>query len=187
MNAFLRTTLLPLAAAGAAAAVFWGGNVIDRPDLAPGPEVSPRPLSGYAAPAEAPSPPARPGGEAATIPPGISPGWMFELEGEELERVMARLDSVIVRVPGHAGTADLLELAARERLSAVDSHLKLGISHFLDEDMESAIEVWDAVLELDPDNRLARDYRKRAEKVLKTFEEVKSGGGASAPPPSRRD
>lgn len=87
------------------------------------------------------------------------------------------LNKVLKLVPSHMDTKELVHLsnrAAEEMGKAVvESHQKKGIDYFLADEMESAIKVWDAVLKLDPDNKTAIEYKRRAETVVERLKEIK--------------
>jgi tetratricopeptide (TPR) repeat protein len=87
------------------------------------------------------------------------------------------LNRVLKLVPSHMDTKELVHLserAATEREKAVvESHQQKGIDYFLADDMEAAIKVWDAVLKLDPGNKAAVEYKKRAEVVVDRLKEIK--------------
>lgn len=108
-----------------------------------------------------------------------SPGIRLHIENDNFNLAAAELDRVLGRVPGHLDTEELLGRVSLEREAAIERHLHKGIVYFLSEEMESAIKLWDAVLELDPGNRSALDYKERAETVLERLEEIKARSGGS--------
>ena len=81
-------------------------------------------------------------------------------------------------------------MSGRERGASSEEHLRKGIASFQSEDLEGAIRMWDAALELDPGNRTAAEYKSRAEVILKRLNEIRAKDGPSAapvksaPPPS---
>ena len=87
------------------------------------------------------------------------------------------LNMVLGLVPSHMDAKELVHLssmAARDMEKAVvESHQNKGIDYFLFDDMEAAIRVWDVVLKLDPGNKAAMEYKKRAEAVVKRLNEIK--------------
>jgi len=90
---------------------------------------------------------------------------------------------VLKYVPGHADAKRLLERAKAERDNSISAHLKKGIGYFEAEQMELAIKEWDFVLELDPDNKTAADYRSRADAIIKQLKKIREKqSGPSAGP-----
>lgn len=51
----------------------------------------------------------------------------------------------------------------------ITAYLNEGIKYFNQDSLEEAILAWDKVLELDPENRQATEYKERAETLLKTL------------------
>lgn len=90
---------------------------------------------------------------------------------------------VLKYVPNHAEAKKLLEKAKAEKENSISAHLKKGIGYFEAEQMDLAIKEWDVVLELDPDNKTAADYRSRADAILKQLKKIreKQSGPAVAP------
>jgi tetratricopeptide (TPR) repeat protein len=68
--------------------------------------------------------------------------------------------------PGHAEIAWNLEKTQDELKKLITAHLNEGIKLFNREALEDAILEWEKVLELDPTNPKATEYRQRAEKML---------------------
>ena len=68
--------------------------------------------------------------------------------------------------PNNAEIARELEAARDEMKKLITSHLNEGIKLFNQEALEEAIQEWDKVLELDPANKQAANYREQAEKRL---------------------
>lgn len=97
----------------------------------------------------------------------------ISINSEEYIRALEALNSVLLRVPFHMDTNQILARSRLERNKTVDRHLKKGIHYFLDEEMEAAIKLWDAVLKLDPDNKAAVDYKNRAKMIMERYEEIK--------------
>ncbi len=51
--------------------------------------------------------------------------------------------------------------------------IKAGIAKSQREDLTGAIQEWGRALELDPENAVALDYRKKAQGMLKRIEEIR--------------
>lgn len=95
------------------------------------------------------------------------------LESKAYARAIEEFTTVLKFVPAYMNVKDLLALAKKERDKAVDTHLKRGIAHFQTEEMELAIKEWDTVLELDPSNRVAADYKYRAEVIMERLRNIR--------------
>lgn len=98
-------------------------------------------------------------------------------------KAMDEFNLVLKYVPGHVEAKKLLEKAKAERENSISAHLKKGIGYFEAEQMELAIKEWDVVLELDPDNKTAADYRSRADAIIKQLKKIreKQSGPAVGP------
>lgn len=77
-------------------------------------------------------------------------------------------------VPNYRDSGELIAKAFKERDKAADEHMKRGMRYFQTEDMELAIKEWDYVLEIDPGNKTAADYRARAEVILERVKKIKA-------------
>ena len=73
--------------------------------------------------------------------------------------------------PNNRDIARELEAARDEIKKLITSHLNEGIKLFNQEALEEAIEEWKKVLELDPSNKQAANYREQAEKRLNALKE----------------
>lgn len=99
-------------------------------------------------------------------------------------KAMDEFNLVLKYVPNHVEAKKLLEKAKAERENSVSAHLKKGIAYFEAEQMELAIKEWDVVLELDPDNKTAADYRSRADAILKSLKKIREKQSGSTVGPS---
>ncbi len=99
-------------------------------------------------------------------------GRLFLASGA-YNKAIEEFNLVLKYVPGHAEAKKLLEEAKAARETAIEKHLKKGIGYFEAEQMELAIKEWDIVLDLDPENRSALDYRSRAEAILKQLRKIR--------------
>lgn len=88
-------------------------------------------------------------------------------------KAIEELSAIFKHVPAYMDAKDLLAKARKERDKAVDSHLKKGIGFFQEEEMEKAIKEWEAVLEIDPSNKTAADYKYRAEVILERLRSIR--------------
>ncbi len=94
----------------------------------------------------------------------------------ELKRFNEAIDEftmVIKSVPSYKDTNKLLSIARKEMSEAIITHLNKGIDYFHKEEMELAIMEWDIVLDLDPFNEIAGNYRMRAEAILEKIKDMK--------------
>ena len=100
---------------------------------------------------------------------------MVYLEADELALAIEEFEAVTKILPAYRAAGSFLEAARKRRDYEVDRHIKEGIASFQEEEMEKAIESWDAALKLDPGNETALDYRSRAEKVMSRLREIREG------------
>ncbi len=74
--------------------------------------------------------------------------------------------------PNNVEIARELETAQDDMKKLITSHLNEGIKLFNQEALEEAIQEWDKVLELDPANKQATNYREQAEKRLNALKAI---------------
>lgn len=103
------------------------------------------------------------------------------LESYAYARAIEEFSTVLKYVPAYMNTKELLARSIKERDQAVDRHLKKGIGFFQKEEMEKAIREWDMVLELDPVNKDALDYRYRAEMILERLRKIREKAAVERP------
>ncbi|MDH4101530.1 MAG: hypothetical protein OEV28_13275, partial [Nitrospirota bacterium] len=99
------------------------------------------------------------------------------LQNEDYSNAIDELTAVLIKSPSYKDARKLLEQAKAELRAEVNEHLKMGMAYFQNEQIELAIEEWDVVLDLDPDNKTARDYRARARTIYERLETIKESGG----------
>ena len=99
------------------------------------------------------------------------------LESGSFNKAIEEFTAVLKAVPGYKDTEVLLERARGERKTAIDYHFKKGIDYFQKENLELAIDEWDVVLDLDPGNAEAADYKKRALAIMEKVKEIKERQG----------
>lgn len=104
------------------------------------------------------------------------------LESRAYARAIEEFTLAVRIVPSYMNAKELLERSKTERDKAVDKHLKKGIAHFQSEEMELAIKEWDMVLELDPSNRVAADYKNRAEVIMERLQRIRENQATSDRP-----
>lgn len=95
------------------------------------------------------------------------------MDSKAYGKAIEEFNAIFKRVPVYLDAKDLLAKARKERDRAVDLHLKKGIGFFQEEEMEKAIKEWEAVLELDPANKTAADYKDRAEVILERLKSIR--------------
>ncbi|HBG46871.1 MAG TPA: hypothetical protein DDW94_07775 [Deltaproteobacteria bacterium] len=101
------------------------------------------------------------------------------LESKAYAKAIDEFTAAIKIVPSYMNSRELLDRARAERDKAMDKHLMKGIAYFQSEQMELAIKEWDAVLELDPSNRVAADYKYRAEVILERLKKIREKQSAT--------
>lgn len=95
------------------------------------------------------------------------------LESKAYARAIEEFTAVLKVLPAYMNTKELLARAKKERDQAVDARLRKGIAYFQNEEMEMAIKEWEAVLELDPSNKVAADYKSRAEVIMERLKRIR--------------
>lgn len=95
------------------------------------------------------------------------------LEAGDYPNAIEEFSSALKFVPNYLDAKDLLSTALKLKASAIEAHIRKGMDYFQTEEMDLAIEEWDAVLELDPMNKTALDYRARARTILERLEKIK--------------
>ncbi|MDO8427003.1 MAG: hypothetical protein Q7T24_05770 [Deltaproteobacteria bacterium] len=88
-------------------------------------------------------------------------------------KAIEEFNAVLKEVPSYMNTNELLARSQRQRDNAIEKHLMAGINYFQAEEMEYAIKEWDTVLELDPGNKAATDYKYRAEVILERLKNIR--------------
>lgn len=97
------------------------------------------------------------------------------LDADKLAPAIEELEAITKIITSYRDAEALLDEARNRRDREVDIYLKKGISYFQEEELEKAIEAWDMVLELDPANETALDYKSRAERVMERLREIIEG------------
>jgi len=84
----------------------------------------------------------------------------------KFKKAIASFKQALEIEPKNAEAAQYLQETQNELDELVMSYLNKGIKFFEQEALEDAIREWDKVLELDPSNQKAAEYKKRAQKRL---------------------
>ncbi len=101
---------------------------------------------------------------------------VVHLDADKLAMAIDEFEAVTRVLPSYRDAGALLDKVRKRRDREVDIYLKKGISYFQEEELEKAIEAWEMVLELDPGNETALDYKARAERVMSRLREIIEGG-----------
>jgi len=97
-------------------------------------------------------------------------------EAKQYGNAIDEFNMVQKLVPSYKDTDRFLSISMQERDEIVSIRLKKGIEYFQKEDLELAVKEWDIVLELDPTNKIAIDYKARAEAIMEKMKEIKEKG-----------
>jgi tetratricopeptide (TPR) repeat protein len=76
--------------------------------------------------------------------------------------------------PQHAGARRHLTQVREQLAGEVDELIESGRVHYLQEDLQSALDQWRKVLLIDPDNERAAEYVERANRLLENLERLRS-------------
>lgn len=88
-------------------------------------------------------------------------------------KAIIELTLALKYVPAYTEARDLLLKSKIESDKSIDLHMKAGIRYFQSEEMELAIREWNIVLDLDPNNKPATDYKYRAEVILERLRAIR--------------
>lgn len=105
------------------------------------------------------------------------------LDSKAYAKAIEEFSAALKALPAYMNTAELLDRAKKERSRAIDDHLRKGIAYFQNEEMEMAIREWEAVLELDPSNKVAADYKDRAEVIMERLRRIREKQATSVEVP----
>jgi tetratricopeptide (TPR) repeat protein len=87
----------------------------------------------------------------------------------DYNKAIATFEEALKSDPENTEAATLLAETQQERATLVEEHMKKGLQYFSDENLQAAMEEWDAVLSLDPDHAKALEYKDRTQKQLDAF------------------
>ena len=105
------------------------------------------------------------------------------LDSKAYAKAIEEFSAALKVLPAYMDTTELLSRARKERDKAVDIRFRKGIAYFQNEEMEMAIKEWEAVLELDPSNKVAADYKYRAEVIMERLKRIREKQTSSADAP----
>ncbi len=95
----------------------------------------------------------------------IQEGIAYRKAGK-LKKAIAAFRQALKLEPKNTEAANQLQETQNELNALIDLHLKQGIKYFTQENLQDAISEWNIVLELDPSNKEAADYKERAQRKL---------------------
>jgi tetratricopeptide (TPR) repeat protein len=87
-------------------------------------------------------------------------------EAGELRKAITSFQKALEIEPKNAKAKQYLKETQQERDALVEKHLNQGIEHFTNEDLQDAMKEWDKVLELDPSNKKALEYKEKTQNRL---------------------
>ena len=90
-------------------------------------------------------------------------------EAGDLKKAIATFEQASQVDPNDSEVITYLDETRDDLKKLITAHLNEGIKHFNQDALEEAIAEWNKVLELDPANRQAADYKERAATMLKTL------------------
>ena len=131
-------------------------------------EITPVAAAETAPAAENPPPAEQPPAPLPEVQAQLRTGLAYREKGD-LKNALAAFEQAALLEPQNAEARKNLEETQDELKKAITAHLNEGIKHFNQEALEDAIAEWNKVLELDPSNRQASEYKERASAMLKTL------------------
>jgi len=87
----------------------------------------------------------------------------------DLQKAISVYEQALQLSPENPEIIELLEQVREELQTQITAHLNEGIKLFNQEAIEEAIAEWNIVLQLEPTNQQASEYKKRAEKMLEAL------------------
>jgi tetratricopeptide (TPR) repeat protein len=90
-------------------------------------------------------------------------------EAGEIKQAIATFEQAYQLAPDDPQIVKSLDETRDDLRKLITAHLNEGIKQFNQDALKEAILEWDKVLELDPSNRQASDYKKRAQDMLNTL------------------
>ncbi len=76
--------------------------------------------------------------------------------------------------PAYEDTGELLSIARARMRAMAENHYRDGVKHFINEDLESAIQDWKQALSLNPDHPKARQDMDNAQRLLNKLRSLES-------------
>ena len=87
-------------------------------------------------------------------------------EAGKYDEAIAAFKKALAIDPKNAEAANGMQETKQERETLIDEHMKLGLQHSAEENLQAAMQEWEKVLELDPQNEKALKYKEDTQKRL---------------------
>lgn len=87
-------------------------------------------------------------------------------EAGNLKKAISSFNQALEIEPKNAKADQYLQETQQELNALVEEHLKQGIKYFTQDALQEAMDEWNTVLELDPSNQKALDYKERTQRKL---------------------
>jgi Tfp pilus assembly protein PilF len=99
----------------------------------------------------------------------IQEGTAYRAQGD-FKKAIASFEQALKLEPKNTFASTQLQETKDEMGSAIDTHIKQGIKYFTQENLQAAMREWNWVLNVDPANKDALDYKARTQKQLDALE-----------------
>lgn len=99
-------------------------------------------------------------------------GKLYFVSGK-YNKAIKHFSAALADVPDYKDAEVFLNLVRLKRKNYIDFHMKKGVTLFQKEELELAIKEWNGVLAMDPGNKEAAEYKKRAEAIEVKVKKIK--------------
>ena len=127
-------------------------------------------IGGQSNPAPKPTPKPTPKPQTSQPKPpdvkSIIDAGKSERKAGKYNQAIASFKKALAAEPGNKEATTLLAETKKERQDLIDIHMKQGLQHNNEENLQAALKEWEAVLALDPTNTKALEYKQRTQKKL---------------------
>ncbi|MBC7186013.1 MAG: tetratricopeptide repeat protein [Calditrichaeota bacterium] len=89
-----------------------------------------------------------------------------------LAEALRLFTQVVETDPSHAGAKRGIKECQERMASLAEEYFNRGMALYAEEDYRSAIELWNKVLEINPNHNGAREYKKKAQEQLRALETI---------------
>jgi tetratricopeptide (TPR) repeat protein len=103
-------------------------------------------------------------------------------EKNEFNAARKLLNEVLEEDPGNQQAQELLTQLEAHLQTHLEQLLKTGDKLYQEGEIEGAQDIWEAALQLDPENPLAKEKLERAQRVLENLESLRKTGQPPGPP-----